>query len=253
MKRSFVLLRGLGHESRHWGEFYKVLTKQEYCSKIYLCDLPGAGVFHKEEGVASVPQMVEHLVKHCQPKFINDKPVSIIALSLGGMVALEYLASLPDLFSEFFIINSSIGSLSPFYKRMKPSALATVFKIGVERNRMKREDMVINLTSQLRKTDADVLKEHVEIAKTAPMSFTTLIRQLYAGVRYQGPYTSIHKPGLILCSKHDDLVNPDCSFDLARHLKVKAVCHETAGHDLTLDDPQWVAARIGEFLKNLEV
>lgn len=251
-KRTFVLLRGLGRESRHWGKFYTLLQQQEFCSKIILCDLPGAGIFHKEPGRPSVAKMLEEIARRYESELEENKPLSIVGFSLGGMIALEYLYKSPELFSEFFLINSSIGNLSPFYKRMRPSALSTLLKIAKSKDLSKKEQLILELTSRHFANDSELLKSHVHIAETAPMSFNVLSQQVLAAARYSGPGRLIKKKGLVLYSKQDDLVHPSCSLELARLLSVKAVGHETAGHDLALDDPQWVIDRFKDFFKNME-
>jgi pimeloyl-ACP methyl ester carboxylesterase len=49
---------------------------------------------------------------------------------------------------------------------------------------------------------------------------------------------------LLLCSRGDRLVHPDCSRALARRWQCALAEHPDAGHDLALDDADWVVARI---------
>jgi pimeloyl-ACP methyl ester carboxylesterase len=246
-KRTIVLLRGLGHEARHWGEFSEKLAKQDFCKQLILCDLPGAGVHHREAGYASVPEILKNIVDRYHEGMLSHKPLTLFGLSLGGMLSLEWLSTYPDLFSEYFILNASVGSLSPYYERMKFSAVPKILKIASKRKTVERERLILALTAHLRRNDETILKQHVHIMESAPIRFPTLVKQLFAAVRYQGPKHLIKTPGLVLYSKHDDLVDSRCSVALAQHLSADAIVHETAGHDLTLDDPDWVIARMREF------
>lgn len=252
VKRTFVLLRGLGRESRHWGPFTSMLQEQNYCSKVLLCELPGAGVFHKESGQATVSKMLEAFSKRYEAELQAQKPLTIFAFSLGGMLALEYLSKVPDLFSEFVLINSSIGNLSPFYKRMRPSALTTLLQIAKSKDLAAKEKLILKLTSQNFRNDVEILRSHVRIAESAPMKISTMLQQVLAAARYSGPGRLFKKRGLVLYSKKDDLVDPSCSIALARMLSVQAIGHEEAGHDLVLDDPKWVLDRLRDFYKSLE-
>lgn len=248
MKRTFVLLRGLGRESRHWGEFASLLKKQDFCSDIVFCDFPGAGVFYKEKGVHSIRAIVKHLVKYYQEEILKKKPLTLIGMSLGGMVAMEYVSQYPELFSEFVLINSSLGSLSPPYKRVRPSAIPLMVKIGKSKDLVEQEQGILDLTSELKVHDLNILKDHVEIAKIAPIQKSMMLKQIYAGAVYRGPRKSFLTKGLVLYSKADKLVNPECSLSIAKHFMLSHKAHDTAGHDLTLDDPQWSVNSIREFL-----
>ena len=59
-------------------------------------------------------------------------------------------------------------------------------------------------------------------------------------------------PVLVLGSAKDRLVDPNCSIQLARQANLPLKMHPDAGHDLPLDDPQWVVKSIKEWLKELE-
>jgi predicted alpha/beta hydrolase family esterase len=83
------------------------------------------------------------------------------------------------------------------------------------------------------------------------MSLSTLLQQVFAGVRYRGPRKPIKKQGLVLYSKKDDLVDPSCSIAIAKHLSAQIIAHENAGHDLILDDPMWVVARMKDFFEGM--
>jgi hypothetical protein len=40
------------------------------------------------------------------------------------------------------------------------------------------------------------------------------------------------------------LVSPECSKKLAKHWGLPVLWHDRAGHDLPLDDPDWLVAQI---------
>jgi len=55
-------------------------------------------------------------------------------------------------------------------------------------------------------------------------------------------------PTLVLSGSGDRLVAPECSVALEQHLGAVHHRHPTAGHELTLDDPAWVIARVQVWL-----
>jgi len=53
---------------------------------------------------------------------------------------------------------------------------------------------------------------------------------------------------LILSSKQDRLVHVSCSLAIASRWKCPAQLHPMAGHDLVLDDPNWVIEKVQRWL-----
>jgi hypothetical protein len=46
----------------------------------------------------------------------------------------------------------------------------------------------------------------------------------------------------------DQMVNPECSQQLAEHWNLPLYTHPSAGHDVFIDDPQWVLQIVQEGL-----
>ena len=70
------------------------------------------------------------------------------------------------------------------------------------------------------------------------------LRQLAAAARYAPPAKPPATPLLLLASAGDSLVSPHCSERLAEQWKLALRLHPNAGHDLPLDDPDWVVEQI---------
>src|SRR5690554_4657129 len=69
------------------------------------------------------------------------------------------------------------------------------------------------------------------------------MRQLTAASTFKPTSPPPAMPTLILTSLADRLVDWRCSQALAQHWQCPLVCHENAGHDLPLDDPDWSFSR----------
>jgi pimeloyl-ACP methyl ester carboxylesterase len=67
---------------------------------------------------------------------------------------------------------------------------------------------------------------------------------LLAAARYRAPRQAPGLPILLLASQHDKLVDSRCSQALAAAWRCPLEMHPTAGHDLPLDDPHWVAQQV---------
>jgi pimeloyl-ACP methyl ester carboxylesterase len=77
-------------------------------------------------------------------------------------------------------------------------------------------------------------------------------RQLLAAVRFRLPAAAeTAVPALVLVSDRDGMVSPSCSRAVARRLGATVRAHPTAGHDLPLDDADWVVGEIAAWQGNV--
>ncbi len=241
---TWVLLRGLAREARHWGEFGEQLrARLPSGDSVRAIDLPGNGIRWAERSPARVAELVASaratlLAAGAQPPFM------LVALSLGGMAALHWSATHPDEVAGTVLINSSAGGLSPFWRRLRPRSyprLLNLLRPG--RRAIDREREVIALTSNLPVPDA-LARVWATHAQTCPVTHANFARQLAAAIRFRPARTPPAVPLLLLASLGDRLVSHQCSRDMARAWGVPLVEHPSAGHDLPLDDPDWVIEAI---------
>ena len=72
------------------------------------------------------------------------------------------------------------------------------------------------------------------------------MKQILVSSIYSGP-EHLDIPVKVLCSLKDALANSKCSVEIARKYQGELKSHSDAGHDLTLDDPKWVAEQAVNF------
>jgi len=75
-----------------------------------------------------------------------------------------------------------------------------------------------------------------------------ILRQLRAAITCRAAPTPPSIPVLLLSGHHDRLVNAECSLALAQRWGCDIRLHPTAGHDIPLDDGEWVARQVREWL-----
>ena len=243
--KTWVLLRGLARESRHWGSFPARLERQlPVGDTVVALDLPGNGGLCREESPWSVDGMVRAARMQLVAAGLRP-PYVLVALSLGGMVAVEWAARAPQELEACILINSSVGSLSPFWQRMQPRAYGTVLRSLLPGPLVARERAVYAMTSA-RPPDPAVLAQWVAYAGSRPVSAGNALRQMVAAARFRtdGPPTV---PTLVLTSRGDRLVSPACSRAMAAAWKLGLREHPSAGHDLPLDDPDWVVEQVARW------
>lgn len=236
---TWVLLRGLAREARHWGDFpQRLRARLPSGDEVIALDLPGNGSRWRERSPATVAGMVA--AARAQ---VGDRgPCVLVALSLGGMVALEWAASAPAEVAGCVLINSSLGAFSPFWQRLRPGCYGPLLRALLPGPPDERERTIYRVTSNL-PVRGDVLAQWVAYAQSHPVAARNVLRQLVAAARFRAP-PQPSVPVLVLASRGDRLVDADCSRALARTWGLPLREHLAAGHDLPLDDPGWIAEQV---------
>lgn len=240
----WVLLRGLMRETRHWGDFPTILQQALPHARLTLLDLPGNGQLHAEESPSRVAQMTEACRQQLQAMQLPP-PYHLLALSLGAMVACDWAARYPGEVACGVLINTSLRPFSPFYQRLRPHnylQLPTLLLADATR----RERTILELTSN-RPPSPQLLAQWSLWRRQHPVTRRNAWRQLQAAMRYCAPSAAPAVPLLVLTGKGDRLVDSRCSQALARQWQIPLREHPDAGHDLPLDDPQWVAAQVRDW------
>ncbi|TAH45714.1 MAG: alpha/beta hydrolase [Betaproteobacteria bacterium] len=241
----WVLLRGLTRENGHWGAFARQLQAALPDARILTLDLPGNGELHGQPSPTSVTQMVACYRAQLAQQGVTG-PLSLLALSLGAMVAVAWADAHPAEVSACVLINGSLRGISPFHHRLRPSAWLPLLSVLICAKARARETTLLRLTS--RRAPADVIDHWVSLRQHHPVRPRNALRQLLAAARFRAPPTPPPVPVLILCGARDALVNPRCSQDLAQRWHAPIVRHPDAGHDLPLDDGAWVVVQVREWL-----
>ncbi len=245
-----MLLRGLMRESRHWGEFRSSL--QSACSgqPLVCLDFPGNGVLHQLNSATSVEAMAQHC-HHQMQQLGLAPPYRVIALSLGAMVAVAWNALYPNDLEKLVLMNTSLAPYNPFYQRLRPQNYPKLLRFLLHGSPAQRERLILELTSngsQPMKTE-NTLEQWLAYAQQYPIARSNILRQLFAAISYRAPITAPTVPTLLLAGQQDRLVNVQCSLTLACHWHCPIKIHPSAGHDLPLDEPDWLIREIQDWLK----
>lgn len=245
--QTWVLIRGLAREYAHWFEFPELLSERLGVQVIGL-DLPGCGTQWQEAVPLTVAANARHLAGRLRHAYgVPARPWGVLGLSFGGMVAMALAELFPAWFSHLVLVNSS-SRLSPTHDRIYPRGAAELIRVASLRDIQERERAVYSLVSALSGSARErCVQRSVELALVHPVRRSTVARQLAAAARFT-PSRRAAPRTLILSSTNDRLVNPKASAKLAGFFDAQARVHPTAGHELTLDDPEWVVSRINTWL-----
>ncbi len=242
--QNLILIRGLTRESAHWGDFVPQLKAAFPNAKLTQLDLPGAGPYFRETSPNTVNGILEKVRAQALEGGALTEPATLIAVSLGGMVAWEWLLAYPEDIAGAVLINISLGGLSPFYQRLNWHCYGKLFAAAGNRNIEVREPGLLKLLSNREDNYQQTAADWIAIQKARPISAKTALRQLYAAATYQPGDAKPKPPILLLNSLGDKLVAPQCSEVIARKWQLELHTHPWGGHDLTLDDSQWVVAEL---------
>jgi pimeloyl-ACP methyl ester carboxylesterase len=244
----WLLLRGLTRESGHWGDFIPHLQATFPEAEIITLDLPGTGSAYREASPSSIKGITEQIRSRAYAHGLLQQPITILALSLGAMVAWEWMLSYPQDLCGAILINTSFANLSPFYQRLRWQSYKDFLALMLTRNLKDRETKILQLVSNFKGEDTELIEDWYRLQNSRPVSSINSYRQIVAAATYKTGETKPTLPILLLCSRGDRLVSPNCSETIQKKWHLELCCHETAGHDLSLDDDAWVLSQLVNWL-----
>lgn len=253
---TWVLLRGLSRESGHWGVFPEHLLRElralQPASQVLTLDLPGTGTFRRQASPTQVSAIVDACRAELQRRGIAG-PVSLVGMSLGAAVLSDWASRHPQDIEAGVLINPSLRPFSELFRKPRPLNYLGLALLSLSRfSARMREERVLSLTTRLTPAHA-VIDRWLELQRQHPLGVRNTARQLLASVRYRASRTRPAAPMLLLCSKADSLVDWRCSQAISRAWGAPLRLHTKAGHDLPLDDPQWVARAVAEWLRDRSI
>ncbi len=260
----WILIRGLAREARHWGEFpdkfKQELAREGANVRVDAIDLPGAGRFSEMRSPLNMAEITEFV----RDKFLeirrrqresgeHPERTFLAAMSLGGMVASQWMEMWPRDLNGCVLINTSFRGFSPLKHRLQPRTLRHF--VGILRNQsdaVASERHVLALVSNRPELREHTAREWAAIRHSRPMTLENLARQLFAASRFEPRIVEPTVPVLLLNSLQDRMVHPACSEVIADRWRHAQLCrHPNAGHDLPLDDAEWTISQILKWYRAL--
>lgn len=236
--RRWILLRGLARGTGHWGSFAEQIQKHFPQDEFEFLDLPGNGERYAEESPLSIPEYVKDLRERSE--FVKKGySFNILSISLGAMVTVEWMREYPHEVKKAFLICTSSSNFSPFYHRYGLHNYLPSLKLSLVKDASKWEQGILNMVTNNHERRQAEFAAMSAYSNENPIQVKNVLRQLVAAARYHFPEQA---PGdvVILGSYGDRLVSPTCSLKIAEHWGLHPNMHSWAGHDIPVDDPQWV-------------
>ncbi|MFB2653799.1 alpha/beta fold hydrolase [Shewanella seohaensis] len=242
---TWVLLRGLMRDQRHWNGFDQRL-RQRGCT-VFTPDLPGNGILTHQVSPLTIAEYASSVWQQLDEQ-LAGQAFYLLGLSMGGMLAMEMAKQRPEQIKHVFVLNSSAANLSPWYQRFNGlNALSAWLKRCRGRQLNPIESTIVRLTSYRHRRDVALIARWSQYRHESTPHFSNACRQLWAAFRYRCP-AFLPVPVSILSGDRDALVNIQTSRALAQHFNVDLVVLAYCGHDITIDAPAKLAHYLFEMI-----
>ncbi len=244
-KSYFILIRGLLREQRHWGDFTQKLKQQFPLARIIPLDIPGNGCLHNQTS----PNTIAELTDALRQQLPSRSQLNLIAISMGGMIAVDWMNRYPMEIKSTVLINSSLRNYSPFYQRLRwqnyGSIISCLFGTAEQ-----MDQLILKLTSNNQQNDNELLRLWKQWREQYPVTNKSAFKQLLAAAKFISNTKPMH-PLFIVASRKDQLVDYRCSLALKKAWQSDYQEHSTAGHDLPLDEPNWLIRTIADWYSGI--
>ncbi|QDE32344.1 alpha/beta fold hydrolase [Shewanella polaris] len=253
---TWVLLRGLMRDSRHWYGFDRLIQQQGI--NLICVDLPGNGRLAQQASPLSIDQYCDSVWQQIDAAMLEspelNSPLMLVGLSMGGMLALQMAAHRPQSVKQVVVINSSAANISTWYRRFQlaPLLVCSVKALwGAMGDLMSDlrgnnphkshvhiiESIVLKYTSRNQCNNIEVLQAWSVMRQQQHTSFSSGLRQLYACAGFNCPILPRIAVSVIVANQ-DQLAHPKCSDNLAVFYQTQLHKIDNCGHDASLDQPK---------------
>ncbi|MBC7370685.1 MAG: alpha/beta hydrolase [Bdellovibrionaceae bacterium] len=235
---NWIFIRGWGRGVAHWSDFLTQVQNAFPQDHFEFLELPGNGALHKLSSPLTINETVRIMRQNSQ--FVTDgKKIKLVGISLGGMIVTEWAREFPQEVEMICLINSSSANHGRFYERLLLSNAPKFLKLARQKDLNLREMGALEIVSNSSDRRKLALPSWVKETSIHPVSPRNLIRQLLAAFIYRFPKSPPVKAFLV-GSVQDRMVSVRCTERLAADWKCPLFLHPWAGHDLPLDDPEWM-------------
>ena len=240
-----MFLRGLGRHSLHWGFFPDLFQQAFPAAEIELLDLAGNGTEAARGSYLKIGDYAQDLRQRSRFVAEGKTPFSILAISMGAMVASAWAEQYPGEIERMVLINTSSRADSRFYQRLRWRNYLRILRTAMQKDDLLvRERAILEMTARGLPQLESLARKYAAMPPTASANF---MRQIFASSRYSYPQAP-NCPVLFMASEGDNLVDPVCTRRLAGRWRAKLDVHPGADHDLPLLAPDWIIEKLRGFL-----
>lgn len=211
--------------------------------RVVTIDPPGFGTQNGRVSPRSIAAITDDIRARFEP---GDDEWSLLGISLGGMMAMNWVARYPGDFRRCVVVNTGAAEL------IRPHQLRFGLASLIAGKRFRT--VAAHEAAALRLTSNRPVEELAELAATwaryqreaGPLD-ASVLGQAAAAATFRLP-ARIPVPLLVLASKGDRLADYRMAERITARFGAASAVHPDAGHDLPLDDGPWVCEQIEKWL-----
>jgi pimeloyl-ACP methyl ester carboxylesterase len=248
----WLLMGPLALECALWGDAPDTLLAHvrlvQPSAAFFALDLPGTGVYCQERSAGSVEGIVAQLRERIADAGLSG-PFGLVASSWACAVAAEWARQFPQELGALVLISPGMRPFSSVFRAVHWELWPTVLSMILgRRSPLPRERRVWRSHTQLRKITLEELRRWRDLRAQHPVKARNGLAHAVAAWRYEASRRRPASPVLLLAGKGDTWLDWRISAAISRAWGAAFRLHPAAGHDLLLDDPQWVARSLAEWL-----
>lgn len=254
----WLLIGPMGRECASWGEAPQVLRMHieavQPGGSLWPLDLPGTGRLWRQASPSRISGVVEELRRRVAQDG-HTGPFGLIASSWASCVATEWARQYADEIGAVVLISPAMRPFTPVLRSLdfKQWVVALGQVLGRRSPFEPDTRLLRSHTNGLRPATADLVAHWRALRRKHPLKARNGWRQLLAVWRYQSSKRRAHPSVLLLAGKADVWMDWRVSAAISRAWGSALRLHPEGGHDLLLDDPQWVARSMAKWLLPLRL
>lgn len=250
--RTWLLIGPLGRECAGWDVAPEVLAEHLRAvhtdARLFQMDLPGCGRLWREPSPADVEGLASGLRARATAAGLAG-PFGLVAHSWMACAATEWARQQPDEVGALVLINPAMRPFTQVLRSVRPGLWpAAMGQLLGRRLPLGREQRLWRTHTRLHEAPPSLMQRWRELRREHPPRARTALAQLLAVWRYEGSRRRPHKQVLLLAGKRDPWRDWRVAAAISRAWGAALRLHPEAGHDLLLDDPEWVARSVAEWL-----
>jgi pimeloyl-ACP methyl ester carboxylesterase len=249
--QTIILIPGLWRSYHYWHSFPDHLHRKTHQARIYCPDLPGFGERFEDISPLTIDDFIDDMRMSSWFRQAQ-RPCLLFGQSLGAMIALQWQHRFPDEILGCVLVNLSDRSSPWPFKRVNWRAIGPTFlHWGFPSSALVREQLRLRYTSNLSQFRSSIIHQRTTWLLSYPPSWLNIWRQFLAAASFNTTNIQGLRPLLYINSLSDRWMAPECTDLIASRIPGKRVFHTSAGHDLGLDEPAWLAQITASWLAEL--
>lgn len=250
LPQHWVLLGGINRECARWSgapqHLLSQLRRVRPDIQLHLLDLPGTGRYWQQRSPARMEALVANLRERVSRL---EGPFGVIASSFASAAATEWARQRPDEMGAMVLMSPAMRPFTPMVRAVRPALWPTLWALMLgRRSPWALDERLFASTTRLR---ADVLALDAEwqrLRSEHPVKLRNALAQSLAVWRYEASRRRPLSRVLLLAGHQDQWFDWRISQAMSRAWGAALRIHPEAGHDLLLDDPEWVGRSLAEWL-----